>query len=109
MVRTYRKKPVDIQAVQLTGKNIFEAYSFVYGKPDLSHNIASDKWDEYVRIVRERGMDIKTLEDGEDGRALHVASIGDYIIKGVEGEFYPCKPGIFEKTYEISSKTSEAR
>jgi hypothetical protein len=29
------------------------------------------------------------------------ASVGDYIIKGVEGEFYPCKPDIFEKTYEM--------
>jgi hypothetical protein len=40
------------------------------------------------------GLVIKTLE-GE-----HLASIGDYIIKGVNGEFYPCKPDIFHKTYE---------
>ena len=40
------------------------------------------------------GLIIKTLE-GE-----HLASIGDYIIKGVKGEFYPCKPDIFEQTYE---------
>lgn len=40
------------------------------------------------------GLVIKTLE-GE-----HIASIGDYIIKGVHGEFYPCKPDIFEETYE---------
>ena len=42
----------------------------------------------------EGGLIIKTLE-GE-----HLASIGDYIIKGVKGEFYPCKPDIFEQTYE---------
>ena len=41
------------------------------------------------------GLIIKTLE-GE-----HLASIGDYIIKGVQGEFYPCKPDIFEETYEL--------
>ena len=40
------------------------------------------------------GLIIKTLE-GE-----HLASIGDYIIKGIQGEFYPCKPDIFEATYE---------
>ena len=37
---------------------------------------------------------IKTLEGN------HLASVGDYIIKGVQGEFYPCKPDIFEQTYE---------
>jgi hypothetical protein len=41
------------------------------------------------------GLIIKTLE-GE-----HIATIGDYIIKGVSGEFYPCKPDIFEQTYEM--------
>ncbi len=80
---------MDIEAVQLTDNNILEAYSFVYGKPDLSHNIASDKWDEYERIVRERGMDIKTLEDGEDGRAQHVASIGGLHHKRSGGRILP--------------------
>lgn len=41
------------------------------------------------------GLIIRTLE-GE-----HLANIGDYIIKGVQGEFYPCKPDIFEQTYEV--------
>ena len=44
------------------------------------------------------GLVIKTLE-GE-----HLASIGDYIIKGVSNEFYPCKPDIFERTYEKVSE-----
>lgn len=42
------------------------------------------------------GLVIKTLEGN------HLANIGDYIIKGVAGEFYPCKPDIFEKTYEVA-------
>ena len=46
------------------------------------------------------GLDIPTLEDGEDRRAKHVASLGDYIIKGIQGELYPCKPDIFKATYE---------
>ena len=44
--------------------------------------------------------DIFTLEDGFDGRAVHVATEGDWIIKGVQGEFYACKPDIFLETYE---------
>ena len=40
-------------------------------------------------------LDIFTLE------GTHYADFGDYIIKGIKGEFYPCKPDIFEKTYDI--------
>ena len=40
-----------------------------------------------------------SFEDSD--KAKHYASIGDYIIKGIQGEFYPCKPDIFEKTYEL--------
>jgi hypothetical protein len=43
---------------------------------------------------------IHTLEDGKNGVARHVASPGDWIIKGVKGEYYPCKPDIFAATYE---------
>ena len=90
----YRKKPVLIEAIQLTKKTIFEVYSFVFDKPDLSNRIASDKWDEYEVIVKRYGMIIPTLEGDMK------ASIGDYIIRGIKGEYYPCKPDIFEMTYE---------
>jgi len=46
------------------------------------------------------GLEVRTLEDGADGRAKHVADVGDWIIQGVKGELYPCKPDIFEATYE---------
>ena len=52
------------------------------------------KFEEDVEIVKNNGMKIQTLE-GE-----MTASINAYIIKGVKGEFYPCKPDIFEQTYE---------
>jgi hypothetical protein len=45
-------------------------------------------------------MEIGTLEDGSELKVIHIATEGDYIIKGVEGEFYACKPEIFHKTYE---------
>lgn len=53
-------------------------------------------FDEYMRMVwKNNGITIHTLEGD------HLAKEGDYIIKGVRGEFYPCKPDIFEQTYEI--------
>ena len=91
----YRKKPVVIEAEKWTGKNLFDIVTFIEGKkPDLTHPVASDRWWDYEDIVKRDGLIIKTLE-GE-----HIASIGDFIIMGLQGEFYPCKPDIFEQTYE---------
>ena len=86
----YRKKPVVIEAVQWTGKNITEVLDFMDWR-NAAHDAAS-------------GLTIRTLEGN------HHASPGDFIIKGVNGEFYPCKPDIFEKTYEkISSASAEKK
>lgn len=74
----YRKKPVVIEAIQWTGKNMLEVRKFA--GPDVS--------------FFNGGVYINTLE------GTHRASRGDFIIKGVHGEFYPCKPDIFEKTYD---------
>lgn len=86
MVKKYRKKPVLIEAVQFTSKNWGEVVKF-------THGAASN-----LTIERRPGgacfCVILTLEGN------HRASEGDYIIKGVHGEFYPCKPDIFRKTYE---------
>ena len=78
MVKKYRKKPVIIEAVQWNGKNLTEIDNFVGGSLKI----------EVSSLV------IHTLEGDME------ASINDYIIKGVNGEFYPCKPDIFDKTYE---------
>lgn len=80
----YRKKPVVIKAVQWTGT----ADSFT----EITAQFPKMEWEpgpigSYTFIV-------KTFE-GE-----HTATKGDYIIQGVKGEFYPCKPDIFEMTYE---------
>ena len=90
----FRKKPVVVEAVKWTGENLFEIIAFISEKPKLDHNVSSDMWDSYRDIVKRDGLIIRTLE------GQHVASIGDWIIKGVQGEFYPCKPDIFEATYE---------
>jgi len=79
MVRKYRKKPVVISAIQWNGNNRNEVINFV-GRS---------------AVFDRTGLYIITLE-GE-----MFASLGDYIIKGVDGEFYPCKSDIFRKTYEL--------
>lgn len=92
----FRKKPVVIEAIEWTGKNLFDVITFTDGEPDLRHDMAADKWGQYCELVRREGFKIKTLEGYMD------ASIGDMIIKGVQGELYPCKPDIFAETYEPS-------
>lgn len=85
MARAYRKKPVVIEAVQWTGENHAEMCEFI--DPEI------------FEIIPRAGLVIHTLEGD------HHASPGDYIIKGVNGEFYPCKPDIFAKTYESATLT----
>ena len=81
MIKQYRKKPVVIEAIQWTGNNCIEVAEFMFGAN--------------VCIKNTRGyVEIETLEGKMN------AEVNDYIIKGVKGEFYPCKPDIFERTYE---------
>jgi len=84
MIRKYRKKPVEIEAVVWDGK-------------DKTYLEIIDKWKPERQLTIEpvtRKLRIHTLEGTME------ANIGDYIIKGVKGELYPCKPDIFEQTYE---------
>ena len=81
----YKKKPVIIDAIQWNGKGNYELAVFLDGN-NWKHKIATNEKPECLII--------ETLE----GKIT--ASIGDFIIKGVKGEFYPCKPDIFEMTYE---------
>ncbi|WP_202988175.1 hypothetical protein [Pseudomonas typographi] len=90
----FSKKPVVIDAVLWTGKNLQEVIAFIDGPPDVRSTHAGEKWEDYERIVAAHGLKIYTLE----GKMS--ASVGDWIIKGVKGELYPCKPDIFEMTYE---------
>lgn len=83
----YRKKPVEIEARQLTPTSA-DALAQWCGGLVITE---IDPLDPEVTYV---GMNIPTLE----GKMR--ASQGDYIIKGIQGEFYPCKPEIFEATYE---------
>ena len=79
----YRKKPVVIDAVQWTGTK--ESWDKI-----MAMGLAKWKPGE----IGSKTFIIETLEGD------HLASANDYIIKGVAGEFYPCKQDIFEQTYE---------
>ena len=85
MARAYRKKPIVVEVVQWTGNNHAEICEFI--DPEV------------FEIIPRVGLVIHTLEGD------HLASPGDYIIKGINGEFYPCKPDVFAKTYEEATLT----
>lgn len=90
----YIKKPVVIEAIQWTGLNLEEIKEFV--GDSLIYTIHDSAW-EVGKGSPVVFMEIKTLE------GIHTVSKGDYIIKGIKGEFYPCKPDIFIETYDIVS------
>ena len=84
MISKYRKRPVEVEAIQFDGWNWREVHQFMGNEPLMFTQ--GFRKDEYILI--------RTLE------GVMKASIGDYIIKGVHDEFYPCKPDIFHETYE---------
>lgn len=79
-MKNYRKKPIVIQAIQWDGRNTLEVANFMQ-----------------VNLITKNPLgkaEIETLEGTMN------ASKNDWIIKGINGEFYPCKPDIFENTYD---------
>ncbi len=82
----YRKKPVVVEAIQWTG----------------------DNWEDVWDFINDEKGDIRTYEQQLDKtikiRTLEgdmIASVNDWIIREIKGELYPCKPDIFEATYEL--------
>lgn len=80
MVGKFRKLPVVIEAVLYRGNNWNDIMGWSKGKVTAS--------------ITPNCLSVETLE------GVITANIGDWIIRGVNGEFYPCKPDIFDKTYE---------
>jgi hypothetical protein len=80
----YRKKPVVVEAVRWDGGNCDEVFAFL-GMPHPDDELDHSQ------------IHIPTLE------GTMTASPGDWLIRGVKGEFYPCKPDIFAATYELVS------
>lgn len=86
----FRKKPVVIEARELTVETAQAIMAWC----------GSTEWWSKGVFRQVRGIIVPTLE------GKHEAGFGDWIIKGVKGEFYPCKPDIFEATHETSDDTN---
>lgn len=85
MIKQYRKRPIIIRAVKWTGDNFDEICEFVKDQPVTLYKNDFG----FIRLL------IETLEEDI------CAEVGDYIICGVHGEYYSCKPDIFSETYEV--------
>lgn len=95
MTQKYRKKPVVIEAVQMPSPQLWDAYNQGHtadAQPMIQLGLFIEEA-EWVQV--QEGIQIQTTE------GVMLASPGDWIIKGVKGEFYPCKPDIFELTYDL--------
>ena len=91
-VQKFRKKPVVIEAIQLTPELFWELYETK--KAVFDKFTFSGHYHPPSKVIHDAYMTIPTLEGNM--RAV----LFDWIIKGIKGEFYPCKPDIFEATYE---------
>ena len=84
MVKKYIKKPITIEALQWKGDNRKEVFDF-----------CEKAYFNFIPETESFQLNIQTLEGPMQ------ASVDDYVIKGIHGEFYACKPDIFHKTYDI--------
>lgn len=83
MIRTFITKPTEIQAIEYDGS------------PERNREIIDwSRGSETPAFTDSRTLKISTLEGD------HTVSLGDFVIRGIAGEFYPCKPGIFHAKYE---------
>ena len=93
VISQYRKKPVVVEAARFTNLNAPDIVRWI-GENKAKMNLENDEAWKLGKAPPIFSVTICTLEG--DMKAMP----GDYIIKGVQGEFYPCKPDIFAKTYE---------
>jgi hypothetical protein len=94
MIQKYRKKPVVIEALQFTPERALAALEGTTKLPFGLIACGAWTWNKNTKTLHDAYITIKTLEGNMK------ASLGDYIIKGVKGELYPCKPEIFASTCE---------
>jgi hypothetical protein len=91
----FRKRLVEVEAIQWTGSNKAEVEAFV-GK-ELRHATAqeAERGDPYRTVEMKHSLVVPVMKGGFD-----IAYAGDWIIRGVAGEIYPCDREVFDQTYE---------
>lgn len=98
MIKKYRKKPVVIEAMQFLGINYIDCLDFM--------NISGARKKKIIESFKEYDPDVEGALYINTLEGTMKCSINDWIIKGVNGEFYPCKPDIFSETYiEVDNET----
>jgi len=90
----FKKKPVIIDAVQF----VYSDEGIAALKEFCGNALGNTRKERHLSALGE--AEIGTLEDGVHLTVKHIATEGDWIIRGVQGEYYACKPDIFEATYE---------
>lgn len=83
-MKKYRKKPVVIEAIQFDGTNAHKIQALIGGRCSVHYEAGNNK----------KVLAISTLE------GTMTVSLNDWVIKGIKGEFYPCKPDIFAASYD---------
>lgn len=91
--KKFKKKPIVIEAFQLTEEVLMQMFVDNRQKCNIIINGYRCHINRYIES-NTQGLSIPTLE------GIMFANIDDWIIKGINGEIYPCKPDIFEKSYE---------
>lgn len=96
MIKQYRKKPLIATAVQWTGDNLMEVTAFMKNQTleEFKATLDEKEWNSYETLIREHGQSV-LIAPGV------FAYLNDYIIKGINEEFYPCSPDVFEKSYSL--------
>ena len=102
-VRRVRKRPIEVEAIRWTGDNTMDVIDWI-----IATGILSARWHEEVPAV-EPDADGKSRDADPEHIAINTlegtmrADLGDWVIRGIQNEHYPCKPDIFQATYEVLS------
>ena len=94
-MKLYRKKPMAVEVIQFeyNSDRLLELRNW------MGESMKTSGKDRHLDA--KGWLEVMTLEDGEgDRKVAHIATEGDYIVKGTQGEFWAVKPNIFEATYE---------
>ena len=98
MSKKYLRKPIVIEALQLTEDTIMDCLDFVFGKQERKE---FDVYCDEREVKEDNGFMINTVDGTKK------VNFGDYIIKGAEGDFYSCEKEIFEENYELIETEEE--
>jgi hypothetical protein len=107
-VKTYTKKPVPVQAIRMTRDNIHEVQAFIHNTTMYGpyRTYSPSLWASYVATVCATGLRITAMGEGPNGEVLHIAQVGDYIIRASNWGCYPCPADVFEATYTETTSPS---